>query len=466
MKNHRLRWALPALLLLGFAGGAYAQAVPSQAFTNVTLHYADGTTVPKATILWRNGSIEAAGTSVTIPFDAKVIDGGDSLHVYPGWVAGISEWGNPAPTGGGGGGFGGGGGGQGQGQGQNQDPGNPTYERAGIQPDRSASSVVSESSRDFADWRKVGFTLAGISPRGNMLPGTVDLFTFTGGLAEDGGRLLIPEIGQRAAIRGAGGVYPNTTMGVMARFRQLMFDAEALKANQQLFASNSTAYKAPDQDLTLEALWPVMEGKVPLYFMADDPAMIRRVMKLQEEFGFKLILVSGLQAGMMAEELASAKIPVLVSLNYPAKPDFMNKTGRDSARTPKQPSPEQLSHQQRQEAAWKADAANLKTLMDAGVQVGLSGLGMRSADFAGKMKDLKEAGLSADQMVKVFTTNTASIMGHADLYGDIKPKMLAGFNLYTAPLTDDKAKLVYSVADGDLKFFPVKANSAPARGNR
>ncbi len=473
MKNHRLRWALPALLLLGYGEALHAQAVPSQAFTNVTLHYADGTSVPRATILWRNGSIEAAGTNVTIPFDARVIDGGDSLHVYPGWIAGISEWGVPAPAGGGGqGGPGGGGGGGGQGQGQVQDPGNPTYERAGILPGRSASSVVVENSRDFADWRKLGFTSAGVSPRGNMLPGTVDLYTFTGALTEDGGRLLIPDLGRRAAIRGAGGVYPGTTMAVMARLRQLMYDAEALKTNQRLFTSNATAYKAPEQDLTLEALWPVMEGRLPFYFAADDPAEIQRVLKLKNELGFNMILVSGLKAGLIADDLAKAGIPVLVSLNYPAKPASMASPGapgrsqRDTTAAATPPSPEQLEHQKKQEEAWKADVANALSLMKAGVKVGFSGLGLRSADFQTKFRELTEAGMTVDQLVQMLSSGTASIMGRSNLLGDIKPNMLAGFNLYNAPLSESRAQLVYSVADGDLKFFPVKANPAQARGNR
>jgi len=445
MKISRLRWALPALVVMGWSGWVNGQAVPSQAFTNVTLHYADGTTVPKATIVWRNGSIEAVGTNITVPYDAKVINGGDSLHIYPGWIAGLSEWGmpeipreRPAVT----------------------DPGNPTYDRAGIQPERQPHTMVVDNTRDFTDWRRIGFTAAAVSPRGFMLPGNVDIMTINGTESTDGAKLLVQGIAARAAIQGAPGVNPSTTMGVMARFRQLMYDSEALKVNARLFKSNTTAYRAPAADPVLEALWPVLDGSQPLYFVADSQEEIGRVLKLKDEFKFKLVLVSGRNAGTMANQLASAGIPVLASLNYAAKPASMTppKEGEEDKRTP-----EQRMHNEKQEAAWKTDVANIKTLIDAGVKVGFSGVGLRSADFANKLKDLREAGMTDAQLVKVFSTNTAQILGHGNLLGDLKGGMIAGFNVYTAPIGDNQSKMVYSVATGDLKYYPLPAPTANAQ---
>jgi imidazolonepropionase-like amidohydrolase len=440
MKISRLRWALPALVVLGLSGWANGQAVPSQAFTNVTLHYADGTTVPKATIVWRNGSIEAAGRGVTVPYDAKVIDGGDSLHVYPGWVDGLAEWGMPELS---------------RERTTVPNPGQPTYERAGIQPERQPHTMVVENTRDFTDWRRQGFTAAAVAPRGLMLAGQVDLMTISGSEQNDAAKLLLPGIGVRAAIQGAPGVYPGTAMGVMARFRQLMFDAEALRVNTRLFNANTTAYQAPEKDAVLEALWPVMDGKQPLFFSADDPVDIRRVMKLKGETNFNMVLVSGRSAGKMASELAAANIPVLVSLNYSAKPSHMNSRDSVDKRTP-----EHKMHNEKQAEAWKESVANMKTLLDAGVKVGFTGLGIRSADLANKMKDLREAGMTDAQLVKVFSTNTAQIIGHGNLLGDLKTGMIAGFNVFTAPFGDSKSKMVYSVASGDLKFYPVQPTPA------
>jgi imidazolonepropionase-like amidohydrolase len=440
MKISRLRWALPALVVLGLSGWANGQAVPSQAFTNVTLHFADGTTVPKATIVWRNGSIEAAGTNITVPYDARVVDGGDSLHIYPGWIAGFSEWGMPEPS---------------IDRTPVPNPGQPTYERAGIQPERKPHTMVVANTRDFTDWRRLGFTAAAVAPRGFMLAGQVDLMTISGLEPNDSAKLLIPGIGVRAAIQGAPGVYPGTAMGVMARFRQLLFDAEALRVNTRLFNANKTAYQAPEKDVVLEALWPVMDGKQPLFFSADDPMDIRRVLKLKKETNFNMVLVSGRSAGLMASELAAANIPVLVSLNYAAKPSHMNSRDSVDKRTP-----EHKMHNEKQAEAWKESVANMKTLLDAGVKVGFTGLGIRSADLANKMKELREAGLTDAQLVKVFSTNTAQIIGYGTLLGDLKSGMIAGFNAYTAPFGDSKSKMIYSIASGDIKYYPPQPTTA------
>ncbi len=446
MNHSKLRTILGVLIVLGVSEMVSAQAVPSQAFTNVTLHFADGSSVSKATILWRNGSIEAAGVNISIPFDAKVIDGGDSLHIYPGWIDGMTEWAMPEIP---------------RDNARVPDPGNPTYDRAGIQPHRMPHQMVVGNSRDFTDWRKLGFTAAGVAPRGFMLPGHIDLMSIHGTEASDQGRLLVQGMGMRASLQSSPGVNPSTTMGVMARYRQLMFDAQALRANTRLFASNTNAYVAPESDPVLEALWPVMDGKMTVFFSADNPEDIRRAFRLRDEFGFKLVIVSGRNAWMMASELAQQKVSVLATLNFPAKPSFMNQTSKDSV---DKRSTEHKAHNQRQEEAWKAEVANIKTLLDAGVMVGFSGVGLRSADFNARVKDLKEIGLTDQHIVQVFSTNTAKIMGHGNLLGDLKSGMIAGFGVYTHPISDSKSKLNYSVAFGDVKYYPVAPATANTRG--
>jgi hypothetical protein len=446
MKHPILRTILCVLSVLGIAEMVSAQAVPSQAFTNVTLHFADGSSVSKATILWRNGSIEAAGTNVSIPFDAKVIDGGDSLHIYPGWIDGLAEWAMPeiprervaAP-----------------------DPGNPSYERAGIQPHRLPHQMLVANSRDFTDWRKLGFTAAAVAPRGFMLPGNMDLMSINGTDANDQARLLIQGIGMRASMQPSPGVNPSTTMGVMARYRQLLFDAQALRVNARLFASNTNAYSAPEPDPVLESLWPVLDGKQTVFFSADNPEDIRRALKLKDEFGLKMVLVSGRNSWMMASELAQKNVAVLASLNFPAKPSFMSQTAKDSV---DKRTAEHIAHNQRQEEAWKAEVANIKKLMDSGVMVGFSGVGLRSADFSARVKDLKDAGLSDLNILQLFSSNTAKIIGHGNLLGDLKKGMIAGFGVYTHPISDSKSKLNYSVAFGDVKYYPVPASTSNARG--
>ncbi|MFN2372899.1 MAG: hypothetical protein ABR545_03720, partial [Cyclonatronaceae bacterium] len=131
-----MRFLVAALLLLFTHQQGIAQSIPAQAFANVTIHHSDGTVESGATIVWRNGIVEAAGRNVAIPFDARVRDGGDSLHIYPGFIDGFGTWGSVDTP---------------QNQPRPDRPGEPGYERAGIQTDRKTTSNFKDDLSEFAE---------------------------------------------------------------------------------------------------------------------------------------------------------------------------------------------------------------------------------------------------------------------------------------------------------------------------
>src|ERR1700755_1746259 len=65
------------------------------AFTNVTLVKDGQTTVANATLLIRDGVIISAGTGVTLPKDAVVIDCSGKF-IYPSFIDVFSDYGMPA----------------------------------------------------------------------------------------------------------------------------------------------------------------------------------------------------------------------------------------------------------------------------------------------------------------------------------------------------------------------------------
>src|SRR5699024_1112508 len=156
--------SLNIVFLLSLAGTVWSQSAPAHAFTNVTIHTATGEVIESGSILWRNGVIKKVGSDIEIPFDAYVIDGGDSLHVYPGFIDGMALWGSP-----------------GRPDVDTPDqPGQPGYKRAGIQPQRRPSAVVKAKSDIFKKAQKHGFTVAALGLKGEMLPGQVELFFIDG----------------------------------------------------------------------------------------------------------------------------------------------------------------------------------------------------------------------------------------------------------------------------------------------
>lgn len=421
------------LFLAGFFSSVSAQAVPAQAITRVTLHRADGSTIPNATVIWRNGVIESVGTNLPVPFDARVTDGGDSLHVYPGFIDGMATWGAPevprtAPNE------------------RVARPAEPGYERAGIQPERSVQSLLKKDAAEFNLARNNGFTLAGIAPQGFMLPGQLSIFQVKG--EETAASIYRRDVAPKASLAGARSVYPGTVMAVLSRYRQLFNHASALKARQTANEANV------GRDAVLEALYPVMEKKTPFYFIADDREDIARIMKLSDELGFRFVLVSGKDAGFHAVELARRNVPVLASIDLTAKPDTSNITGD-----------EKTAWQTRQMQEWTSHVRNIRTLLDAGVTVGYASNGLKPADVRKNIDLLvADGGLTEADIVRMMTVSTATILGIQTVAGDVRTGRLADLVVTSKPFTEKGAKIMYTVTGGDIT--EIKSTGSGSAGPR
>lgn len=423
-----LKTGMAMLVLFGLSTSVQAQAVPAQAFTRVTVHLADGSSIPNASIVWRNGVIEAVGARITIPFDARVTDGGDSLHVYPGFIDGLATWGTPEIP---------------RQMDRPERPAEPGYERAGIQPERNVQPLLKADAAEFNLARNNGFTLAAIAPQGFMLPGQISIFHVKGD--ETSTSLFRSNIGPKASLAGTRGAYPGTPMAVMSRYRQLMHDARTLQAVQATGAANA------GRDAVLESLYPVASKTTPLYFIADDKESINRVLSLVDELGFNIVLVSGKQAHTVSSELARRKIPVLVSIDMPAKPDTASTDNE-----------ERLAWNTRQQAAWTAQVRNIRTLLDAGVRVGFASNGLKPADIR-KHLDLlvSDGGLTEAEVIKLLSSETASILGIGTVAGDVRTGRLADLVVTTASFPSKGSRIVYTVTAGDQ----TEIKSSPAGGS-
>ena len=76
-------------------------------------------------------------------------------------------------------------------------------------------------------------------------------------------------------------------------------------------------------DPKLEAMIPVLEGKIPFFIRADRERDIRASVAWAKREGFRMVLVSGQEADKCADLLAREKIPVILgpTLNLPRRTD-------------------------------------------------------------------------------------------------------------------------------------------------
>lgn len=102
---------------------------------------------------------------------------------------------------------------------------------------------------------------------------------------------------------------PGTTAKQVAMLREAFLGAAEYK--RKLDAAGSDATKIPDRDLRKEALADVLAGKVPLMITAQRHQDIESALRLQQEFGFKLVLDGAAEAYTVLDQIKAAKIPVI-----------------------------------------------------------------------------------------------------------------------------------------------------------
>lgn len=105
-------------------------------------------------------------------------------------------------------------------------------------------------------------------------------------------------------------------------------------AEVRLYARNKAAYdRAGLRDLSLsradlEALIPVVEGRMPLIVTVHRAADILQVLRLGQEEGVKLILDGAEEGWLVADQIAAARVPVLVNAIANLPNDFERRAAR------------------------------------------------------------------------------------------------------------------------------------------
>lgn len=108
-------------------------------------------------------------------------------------------------------------------------------------------------------------------------------------------------------LRAGGGAFPGTRAKSAALVREQFIKALDYKAKIAKAGGDKT--KLPPRDLALEALTEALDGKRVVHFHTHRHDDIMTVLRLQKEFGFKVVLQHVSEAWKVAEEIAKAKVP-------------------------------------------------------------------------------------------------------------------------------------------------------------
>lgn len=108
-------------------------------------------------------------------------------------------------------------------------------------------------------------------------------------------------------IRAGGGSFPGTRSKSAALVREQFTKAQDYR--EKIRRAGSDATKLPARDLAMEALVEALEGKRVVHFHTHRHDDILTVLRLQKEFGFKVVLQHVSEAWKVADEIAKAGVP-------------------------------------------------------------------------------------------------------------------------------------------------------------
>ena len=402
------------------------------AITNARIVTVSGPVIDRGTVVFRDGLIVAVGANVTAPPDARIIDG-TGLTVYPGIIDANTTLGIPRPSPSPGAGAGGPFAGLfGQSAPSATSPNSPNL--PGMQPEILASDLVRPGGQEIEAARSAGITTAQTAPRGNVFLGQSALINLAGDTPQQ--MIVRSPVAQHIGLQPiGGGQYPGSLMGVFASVRQALHDARRYRELNDIYDRNPRGQKRPAPDKSLEALQPVIAGRMPIVMQADSEREIERVLDLAREFNVRMIINGGRQADRVAARLKSANVPVLLSLNFPRR--------TTAASAEAEPEPLRVLRE-------RVDAPKTAgRLTTAGVRFAFQSGGMATMnDYLANVGKAVEGGLSRDDAVRALTIWPAEVLGVASQLGSIEVGKIANFTVIRGDIFARDRRIAHVFIDG------------------
>ena len=437
--RHWLRLALPtcaAMQLLGPAAvqAQYDEPPPPAAYAvkNVTLVAADGSRQTGLTIVVRGSTIERLGRDSTIPPDAELLEG-DSLFVYPGLIDAQGGAKLEIP--------------ETEIDRRELQPWNPSRDQQGFTPHRRAVDYLQATGTDLQKERAAGIVAGAALPDGPVMPGRGAVLLYRKDAGTPMELVLQPALGPVFSLRGARGVYPGTLFGVVAFIRQSFEDARHDAAVRTAFERDPRGLSIPAWDPDYDVLRTVLAGEAPVYFVVDRAEEIRTILGLCEEYGIRPVIVGGDEAWRVADRLRSERVPVLVSVDFPAPKRWKPTGGPDTTgAAPGEPVDPAVA---RERDEFEHLYANAGRLSQTGVTIALTSGGGKADLLEGARKAVAY-GLDESAALAALTSVPAGLLDIPFL-ARVEQGLPATFVVATGPLFEEGTRVAYTFVDGAME---------------
>ena len=295
---------------------------------------------------------------------------------------------------------------------------------------------------------------------------------------------------------GAGGGYPQTVIGVMAKWRELYNNASQAVAHEASY-NNATLVSRPIYNQAHQALMPVVKKEMSLWFRAPKMKDISRALTMQSDLGMKMVITDAEEAWYMEDKFKSGGIPLVLSLDLPE--DKSEKKAKEAKGPegpgqdgPGQPGPKAVKDtiiaegakeaqgaqeakeaqeakvdtvktDPEKEAFEKKRAESLKAHQDQagmlakdGVAFSFGTMSVKTGDFSKNISTMIEHGLSAEKALSALTTQPAKLLGIEKYCGTVEAGKMANVIVSTKPMFEKDAAIKYMIVEGNLYEYEIK----------
>lgn len=412
------------------------------AIRNARIVPVDGAVIESGAVVVANGLIAAVGANVDIPPEAWVIDG-KGLTVYPGLIDAGDNLALPSAE-------------KPDDDGNSQPPAIPAKismgpeDRPATTPWLIAANEINSSDKRIALWRNAGFTTALTSPDDGIFPGQGSLIDLEGDRA---GRMVVKAMAtvplSLHPLTGVADAFPDSLMGSIAYARQVFDDASWYAEAQPVYEANRTRHERPGYDRTERVIAQARARNELFLLPGNNSVRILRALRLAAEWKLHAAIYGGQQGYAIVPEIAAAKLPVLVSLKWPA--------------APKDPDPDPDAQPTLRELRFRDRAPGTPAAFaKAGIRFAFYSDGIECPkEIFKSVRKALDAGLSPDAALRAFTLDAAEILGEGDRLGSITPGKIANLVVADGDLFGEKTKVKDVFVDG--RWFEIHEETNPGK---
>ncbi len=398
--------------------GVYDERDGIFAFTNATIFKSWNEKLEGATLLIRDGRVEAIGKDIAIPKDAVVFDLKNKF-IYPSFIEPFGNYGMPEAVRGEGsaGGFG-----RQMQQLLSNKKGAFSWNEA-LRTEFKAHEAFAFNEKDAELLRGIGFGAVMSHKMDGLSRGTGAVVTTA---ADREHSTIIKPMAAHIMSFSKGTStqnYPGSLMGAISLFRQTYLDG-------QWYAKEGAK---EEKNFSLEA-WNNVQT-LPQIFEVSDKLEALRAAKLGAEFGKKYIIKGRGDEYQRIDAMKALNTTFILPLNFPEAFDVEDPY--DALNT-------QLSDMKH----WEMAPANAAYLAKAGIEFTFTAQGLKDKkDLIKQIRTAIENGLSESDALKALTEIPAKLLGINDL-GNLNKGSIANFLITSTPVFAKDSKIFHNWVQG------------------